>query len=199
MTRWLLAMDIENVVLFCQDWGGLIGLRLVAEQTERFAGVVAGNTFLPTGDVNPGEAFMKWQNYSQTVPVFPAGNIISGATVSDLSAEIVAAYDAPYPDESYKSGARQFPLLVPISPDDPAAEPNRKAWQVLSQLTIPFLTAFSDKDPVTAGGEKGFQKMIPGAAGQKHVTVRDGGHFLQEDKGEELADIIIAFINDNEI
>lgn len=198
MTRWLTAVGLNQVVLFCQDWGGLIGLRLVAEHTGRFIGVVAGNTFLPTGDVDPGEAFLNWQNFSQTVPEFPVGNIIDGATVSQLDDEIKAAYNAPYPDESYKSGARQFPLLVPTKPDDPASAPNRAAWSVLSTLTIPFLTAFSDKDPVTAGGEKVFQKMIPGTNGQKHVTIKDGGHFLQEDKGEELAEIIIGFINDNE-
>ncbi len=199
MTRCLSALDLNKIVLFCQDWGGLIGLRLVAEQTQRFSGVVAGNTFLPTGDVDPGEAFLKWQNFSQTVPGFPVGNIINGATVSELSDEVKAAYDAPYPDETYKSGARQFPLLVPTKPDDPAAGPNRAAWAVLSELSLPFLTAFSDKDPVTAGGDRAFQKMIPGTKGQKHVTIKDGGHFLQEDKGEELAGVIIGFINDNEL
>jgi len=199
MTRWLEAVELNSVVLFCQDWGGLIGLRLVAEQTHRFSGVVAGNTFLPTGDVPAGEAFLKWQNFSQTVPELPVGQIIDGATVSEVSDEIKAAYDAPYPDETFKSGARQFPLLVPTKPDDPAAKPNREAWKVLSQLSIPFLTAFSDKDPVTAGGEKGFQKMIPSTKGQKHVTIKDGGHFLQEDKGEELTQVIIDFVNDNNL
>ena len=199
MAAWLTQMDLQNTVLFCQDWGGLIGLRLVAEHSERFAGVVAGNTFLPTGDVDPGEAFLKWQNFSQTVPEFPTGGIIQGATVSDLSADVIAAYDAPYPDESYKAGARQFPMLVPISPDNPASQANREAWKVLAGLEIPFLTAFSDKDPVTAGGDKAFQKMIAGANGQNHTTIIDGGHFLQEDKGEELADVIVAFVKDNQL
>jgi haloalkane dehalogenase len=198
MTQWLQALDLNKTVLFCQDWGGLIGLRLVAEQTERFCGVIAGNTFLPTGDVDPGEAFRNWQNYSQTVEEFPVGNIIDGATVSPMSEEVKAAYNAPYPDERYKSGARQFPLLVPTNANDPAAEPNRAAWVVLSRLTIPFLTAFSDQDPITAGGHTAFQKMIPGAKGQKHITIKDGGHFLQEDKGEELADVIIDFVNTNQ-
>jgi len=199
MTRWLEAVNLNSIVLFCQDWGGLIGLRLVAEQTNRFSGVVAGNTFLPTGDVEPGEAFVNWQNFSQTVPEFPVGKIIDGATVSELNEQVKAAYDAPYPDETYKSGALQFPLLVPTTPEDPAAASNRAAWTVLSELSIPFLTAFSDKDPVTAGGDRGFQKMIPGTKGQNHVTIKDGGHFLQEDKGEELAEVIIAFINDNRL
>ncbi|MGK0375271.1 MAG: haloalkane dehalogenase [Arenicella sp.] len=199
MTRWLTALDLSTVVLFCQDWGGLIGLRLVAEHSERFSGVIAGNTFLPTGDVDPGEAFVRWQNYSQTVAEFPVGNIIDGATMTQLSDAVKAAYNAPYPDETYKAGARQFPLLVPTKADDPAAAPNRAAWEKLSILKIPFLTAFSDKDPVTAGGDKVFQKMIPGTKGQKHVTIKDGGHFLQEDKGQELAEVIIGFINDNKV
>lgn len=199
MAQWLVAMDVNNIVLFCQDWGGLIGLRLVAEHESRFAGVVAANTFLPTGDSDPGEAFKNWQSFSQTVPEFPAGGVIKGATESELSLEEIAAYDAPYPDESYKEGARQFPLLVPITPDNPASEKNREAWTVLANFKKPFLTAFSDKDPITAGGDKAFQKMVFGARDQKHVTIKNGGHFLQEDKGEELANVIIQFINDNQL
>jgi len=199
MTRWLIALDLSNVVLFCQDWGGLIGLRLVAEHSERFSGVIAGNTFLPTGDAKPSKAFTEWQNYSQTVAEFPVGNIINRATETELSDDVIAAYNAPFPDEAYKAGARQFPSLVPTKPDDVAAAPNRAAWKTLSALTIPFLTAFSDKDPVTAGGDKAFQKMIASTKGQKHVTIKDGGHFLQEDKGEELAEVIISFINDNNL
>lgn len=199
MAQWLLAMGVNDIVLFCQDWGGLIGLRLVAEHESLFSGVVAANTFLPTGDADPGEAFTKWQAFSQTVPEFPTGSIIDGATESELSAEIVAAYDAPYPDETYKEGARQFPLLVPITPDNVASEKNRSAWKVLSKFQKPFLTAFSDKDPITAGGDKAFQEMVPGTKGQKHVTIIGGGHFLQEDKGEELADVVVQFIVDNEL
>ena len=199
MTQWLVGVDLSKVVLFCQDWGGLIGLRLVAEHTRRFSGVIASNTFLPTGEVDPGQAFSDWQSYSQSVPVFPTGAIINGATVSDLSDDVKRAYDAPYPDETYKAGARQFPLLVPTSLDNPASEPNQAAWGVLKTLEIPFLTAFSDKDPVTAGGDKSFQKLIPSTQGQKHITVKDGGHFVQEDKGEELAQIVIDFINDNQL
>lgn len=197
MNDWLAQMDLDRIVLFCQDWGGLLGLRLVAEHSQRFVGVVAANTFLPTGDTAPGEAFMSWQEFSQTVPEFPVGGIIKGATESELSAEVIAAYDAPFPDESYKAGARQFPMLVPITPDDPASQANREAWGVLSSLTTPFLTAFSDKDPVSAGGDKFFQKQIPGCKDQNHVTIKDGGHFLQEDKGEELATVVADFIKAN--
>lgn len=199
MSAWLTKMDLNEVVLFCQDWGGLIGLRLVAKYTNRFAGVIAANTFLPTGDIDPSEAFVNWQDFSQTVPEFPAGGIIKGATVSELSDAVVAAYDAPYPDESYKEGARQFPLLVPTSPDNPASQANRDAWKVLSQFDKPFLTAFSDQDPVTAGGDKAFQKMVPGTQGQAHITIKDGGHFLQEDKGEELAEVVLGFISRNHL
>ena len=199
MTQWLNAVDLNGCVLFCQDWGGLIGLRLVADQPQRFAGVVAANTFLPTGDAEPSQAFLDWQAFSQNVPEFPVGGIIDGATVSKLSDDIRAAYDAPFPDESYKAGARQFPMLVPISPDNPASEANRAAWKVLAGLSLPFLTAFSDQDPVTAGGDQAFQKMLPGSAGQKHTTIEQGGHFLQEDKGEELADVVVAFIADNKL
>lgn len=199
MAQWLVAMDVSDVVLFCQDWGGLIGLRLVAEYDSRFAGVVAANTFLPTGDVDPGEAFANWQSFSQTVKEFPTGSIIDGATESKLSADVIAGYDAPYPDESYKEGARQFPLLVPVTSDNIASEPNRNAWKVLSTFQKPFLTAFSDKDPITAGGDKVFHKMIPGAQGQKHITIKGGGHFLQEDKGEELAEVVVQFMADNQL
>lgn len=190
-------LDLKNITLFCQDWGGLIGLRLVAENTERFARVVAANTMLPTGDHDPGEAFKKWQKFSQEVPEFLAGGIIKGGTTTDLSKAVIDAYNAPYPEEKYKEGARQFPLLVPISPNDPAAEKNRAAWQVLSQWQKPFLTAFSDTDPITAGGDKLMQKLIPGTKGQNHKTIANGGHFLQEDQSGILAQVIIDFIAEN--
>jgi len=199
MTQFLLSLDVNKVVLFCQDWGGLIGLRLVADQVGMFSGVVAANTFLPTGDQAPSEAFIDWQNFSQSVPEFPTGKIIQGATVSELSDAVIAAYDAPYPDESYKEGARQFPMLVPTSPDNPASAANRAAWEVLSKFDKPFLTAFSDQDPVTKGGDKMFQKMIPGCKNQAHVTIEGGGHFLQEDKGEQLASVMIGFIEHNRL
>src|SRR6185369_16362157 len=187
-------LDLTHITLVCQDWGGLLGLRLVAEQEGRFDRVVAANTFLPTGDQAPGEAFLAWRKFSQEVPVFPTSRILQGATTTELSADELAAYDAPYPDESYKAGARQFPTLVPASPDNPASEDNRRAWKVLERWNKPFLTAFSDNDPVTAGGDARFQKMIPGCNGQPHTTITGGGHFLQEDKGEELAGVVAKFI-----
>ena len=190
-------LDLQNITLVCQDWGGLLGLRLVAEHPERFARVVAANTFLPTGEGEPKQAFLDWRQFSQDVPEFPTGDIINSATTTELSAEIIAGYDAPYPDESYKSGARQFPTLVPIYEDDPASPKNRAAWEVLKAWDKPFLTAFSDSDPITAGGDVLFQKAIPGCEGQAHTTIVDGGHFLQEDQGVRLAEVTNAFIAAN--
>jgi haloalkane dehalogenase len=194
MRAVLEQLDLSGITLVCQDWGGLIGLRLVAEHGDRFARVVAANTFLPTGDRPAGKAFMAWRKYSQETPSFHVGGIIKGGSVTDLGADVIAAYDAPFPDDRYKAGARQFPTLVPISPDDPAAPANRKAWEALRQWRKPFLTAFSDSDPVTAGGDKSFQELIPGCNGQPHTTIAGGGHFLQEDKGEELARVVVDFI-----
>jgi len=194
MRGLLEALDLKGITLVGQDWGGLIGLRLAAEHEERFARIVAANTGLPTGDITMGEAFLRWQRYSQSVPVFHAGGIVKGGCVSELSAEVIAAYDAPFPDDSYKAGARQFPLLVPTTPDDPAAVPNRKAWEVLSRWEKPFLTAFSDSDPVTRGADRLFRQVIPGAKDQPHTTIVGAGHFLQEDKGEELAQVVVDFI-----
>jgi haloalkane dehalogenase len=187
-------LDLRDITLVCQDWGGLIGLRLVAEHPDRFARVVAANTLLPTGDDPPGPAFEAWRKFSQEVPEFPTGRILQGATTTELSDEIVAAYDAPYPDESFKAGARQFPLLVPISPDDPAAAPNRAAWESLERFEKPFLTAFSDGDPITGSYAPIFRERVPGAKGQRHTTIEGGGHFLQEDRGEELARVVNEFI-----
>jgi len=187
-------LQLSDITLFCQDWGGLIGLRLVAENPDRFARVVAANTMLPTGDFHPGDAFLAWQKFSQETPVFPVGNIIRKSVALPVNDEVVAAYDAPFPDETFKAGARQFPLLVPLSPDDPASAANRAAWEVLKQFQKPFLTAFSDKDPITRGADRVLQKLIPGAAGQAHVTIDNGGHFLQEDQGEKLALVLNEFI-----
>lgn len=193
MSQWLEAMKLKQAVLFCQDWGGLIGLRLVADNPELFQGVLAGNTFLPTGQGKVSKAFEAWRDFSQTTPEFNVGRIIQGATVTDLTDAIVAGYDAPYPDDSYKAGARIFPALVPISEAMDGAADNKKAWQVLSKWNKPFLTCFSDSDPVTGGLDKQFQKMIPGCKGQPHVTVKGGGHFLQEDCYQEIAEIIVDF------
>jgi len=194
MTAWLTANDLDGLTLVCQDWGGLIGLRLVAAMPERFRRVVAANTFLPTGDRHPGDAFLAWQKFSQEVPEFPTGRIIDGGCTTDLSDAVIAGYDAPFPDETFKEGARQFPLLVPTSPDDPAAAANRAAWEVLGRYDRPFLCAFSDSDPITGGADAHLKATIPGAAGQPHTTIVGGGHFLQEDRGPELAAVVASFV-----
>jgi len=190
----LLGLDLRDMTLFCQDWGGLIGLRLVAEHEERFARVVASNTFLPTGDIPPGRAFLRWRQSSQDMPVFDAGGVVQLGTVTQLSDEVVAAYNAPFPDDSYLAGARQFPTLVPITPDDPATVPNRRAWEGLGRWRKPFLCAFGDSDPITRGGYEALQAAIPGAQGQQHVMLAGAGHFIQEEKGPDLAQIVLDFI-----
>jgi haloalkane dehalogenase len=189
------ALDLRDITLVCQDWGGLIGLRLVAENADRFARVVTANTFLPTGDTPPGEAFLNWQRFSQTVEDFDVGFIVGSGCANPLTPDVAAAYSAPFPDDRYKAGARQFPMLVPTSPDDPAAAANRAAWDTLRAWDKPFLTAFSDKDPITRGGDRAFQRDVPGCAGQPHTTIEGGGHFLQEDEGEQLARVVVSWIS----
>jgi haloalkane dehalogenase len=187
-------LGLDGITLVGQDWGGLIGLRLVGEHPDRFARVVAANTFLPTGDRNPGEAFLAWQRFSQEVPELPVGRIVNGGCTTDLAPEVIAAYDAPFPDESYKEGARQFPTLVPTRPDDPASDANRAAWEGLRRFDRPFLCAFSDSDPITAGADRVLREDIPGAQGQPHTTIEGGGHFLQEDRGAELAAVVVELV-----
>ncbi|MHB8464558.1 MAG: haloalkane dehalogenase [Acidimicrobiales bacterium] len=187
-------LDLRDVTFFGQDWGGLIGLRLVAAQPDRFARVVIANTGLPVGDRPPNDAFLAWQSFSQSAAVFPVGAIVSGGCTGQLGEDVIAAYDAPFPDDTYKAGARRFPVLVPTSPGDPAHDANAKAWDALRAFKQPFLCAFSDGDPITKGGERQFIGEVPGAAGQPHTTISGAGHFLQEDKGEELAAVIADFI-----
>ena len=188
------ALDLHDVNLVCQDWGGLIGLRIVGEHPELFARVVAANTFLPTGEQPAGEAFLNWQRFSQTVADFDVGFIVGTGCHTELAPAVTDAYRAPFPDDSYKAGARQFPMLVPTSPDDPASAANVKAWETLRAWDKPFLTAFSDNDPVTRGGDRAFQRDVPGCAGQPHTTIEGGGHFLQEDCGAQLARVVVSWV-----
>jgi haloalkane dehalogenase len=206
MHTFLSALDLRQVTLVCQDWGGFVGLRVATEAAGRFSRIVAANTFLPTGDHPPGEGFFRWRSFSQEMPVFDAGQIAQMMTVGALEPEVMAAYAAPFPDERYAAGARQFPLLVPVAPDDAAADGNRKAWDALRAWRKPFLTAFSDLDPAFGGAAapgsytgglsipEFFQESVPGAQGQPHTTILGAGHFLQEDKGLELAQVVLEFI-----
>jgi haloalkane dehalogenase len=187
-------LDLTNATFFGQDWGGLVGLRVVTANPDRFARIVVGNTGLPTGDGPISDAFMAWQKFSQETPVFDIGFLLNSATVTELTEGEIAAYDAPFPDDSYKAGARIFPTLVPTRPDDPAAADNRAAWKVLEAWNKPLITCFSDSDPVTAGGERVFQQRVPGAVGQPHVTVERAAHFFQEDGSEQLAQVLIDAI-----
>lgn len=194
MSAWLLALDLKDITLFCQDWGGLIGLRLVAAFPERFARVVVANTGMPTG-VGMTDAFGAWLQMSQSIPVFPAGMIVNMGSLRELSPEEIAAYDAPYPDETYKAGARIFPTLVPVTPEHASVAENKAAWAVLERFEGPFLTAFSDGDPVSKGGDAPFQARVPGAKGIRHLIIEGGGHFLQEDRPEKIAEVIQNLID----
>lgn len=191
------GLELKEINLFCQDWGGLLGLRMAAELEERFSRIAAGNTFLPTGEHKPGEAFFQWRDFSQKVKKLPVGRIIGNGCYTKPESEILKGYEAPYPDETYKAGARIFPALVPVDPEDPAVPANRKAWEVLQKWKKPFLCTFSDSDPITKGADAIFRRKIPGCKGQKHVTIENAGHFLQEDQGEILAKHLIEFFRAN--
>ena len=193
MSQWLVALDLKDITLFCQDWGGLIGLRLVAAFPERFAGVVISNTGLPVGE-HMSEGFANWLNFSQSIPEFPTGRIVSAGTSRGLSEAEVAAYDAPFPDENFKAGARQFPTLVPITRQHASVAENIAAWAVLEAFKKPVVLAFSDGDPVTGGGDAEFIARVPGATGQPHQTLK-GGHFVQEDSPEDVVRVIEGVIS----
>ena len=197
MSKWINLLDLKNITLFCQDWGSLIGLRVAIENQERFNRIVLSNGGLPTGEQRISEAFLNWRKFSRESPVFKIKNIIQSSTTTKLPKEVLRGYEAPFPDDSYKAGARIMPSLVPISPDDPEHEANKKASELFKQWKKPFLTAFSDSDPVTRGGERFWQKYVPGAQGQNHTTIKNAGHFVQEDKGPELAKLIVEFIKNN--
>jgi len=199
ITELVEQLDLQRITLFCQDWGSLIGLRIALENQDRFSRIVLSNGGLPTGEQGMTDAFLNWRKFSRESPRFDVGFLIQGATVTKLTEEIIKGYDAPFPDDTYKAGARILPSLVPISVDDPEHEVNKKAFKLLGKWEKPFLTAFSDKDPVTRGGDAPLQRYVPGAKGQKHTTIKDGSHFVQEDKGPELANLIIEFIKNNPI
>ncbi|MCK7546747.1 haloalkane dehalogenase [Marinobacter koreensis] len=189
MQAFIDGLELDNITLVCQDWGSLLGLRLAAENPDRFRAIVVGNGMLPTGDQRVPKAFRIWRAFALHSPWFPIARIINTGSFRTLGPDERRAYDAPFPNKSFKAGARAFPALVPMSPNDPASEPNRKAWKVLEQWQKPFLTTFSNGDPITRGGDHYMQQRIPGAANQPHITLT-GGHFLQEDSPVDFANAI---------
>jgi len=199
MATLVKELGLNDITFFGQDWGGLIGLRVVAENESRFARVVIANTGLPIGTEGMGlsAAFMQWKKMNQGMidrGDIPTGQMVA-SNVGDPSIE--AAYDAPFPDASYKAGPLIMPQRVPVYPDDPARAAQEAAWEVFHNWKKPFLTAFSDGDQVLGGLYKKFQDEVPGAKGQAHTTIEGAGHFLQEAKGPELAEVIVQFIKDN--
>ena len=194
MKAWMERVDLQGVTLFCQDWGSLIGLRMAAELPDRFARIVLANGGLPTGTTETPKAFRIWRAFAVYSPWFPIGRIVKTGCALGLTPQEVAAYDAPFPSRKYKVAARLFPTFVPTTPDDPERQNNERAWDFFKQTQKPFLTLFSNRDPVTRGGHKMWQQLVPGAQGQPHAVTRGAGHFLQEDKGVEVAQAIDAFI-----
>lgn len=212
MQQFVRALDLGRITLLGQDWGGPIGLAVLAREPDRFARVVAANTMLHTveadlagrlawanhavgqQDVQVAEGLLAWIVHSQRAPVFDASTAVAGTTVRSVPDEVLAAYDAPFPDERYKAGMRQFPALIPVTPGDPGARLNRATWEVLAKFDRPFLTLFGDTDPGTAGWEEIFKERVPGTRGQPHAYLERAGHFLQEDAGEELAKRILSWI-----
>jgi haloalkane dehalogenase len=187
-------VGLRDVTLLGQDWGGLVGLRLVAEHPDRFSRVVAANTGLPDGRHEMPEVWWMFRRAVEAAERLDIGRFVAAGCESGLTPEERAAYDAPFLDESFKAGPRAFPGLVPTRPDDPGAIANQKAWEVLTRLDLPFLCAFSDGDPITAPMGPLLARVMPGAAGREHPTIRDAGHFLQEDAGAELGRVVAEFV-----
>jgi haloalkane dehalogenase len=194
MEAWLEANDFKHLTLFCQDWGSLIGLRMVADAPDRFDRVVLANGGLPTGTTRTPGAFRVWRAFARFSPWFPIGRIVKTGCATGLGPLEIAAYDAPFPSRRYRVAARLFPTFVPTTPNDPERQNNERAWEFFKRWHKPFLTLFSNRDPVTRGGHKPWQKLVPGAQGQPHAVTRGAGHFLQEDKGAEVAQAMIEFM-----
>ena len=194
MRQFIEALDLTAITLFCQDWGSLIGLRVAAESQHRFSRIALGNGGMPTGDEEFPRIFKIWRAFARWSPWFPIGRILQQGSVTELSNAEVAAYDAPYPSAKYQAGARAFPRLVPTEPDNVASDDNRRAWALFEKWEKPFLTTFSNRDPITRGGEVPWQQRVPGAKGQPHVKIKNAGHFLQEDKPDRLVEALVAFV-----
>lgn len=190
LAAFLDALELDNIILFCQDWGSLLGLRMVGEQPDRFARVMLSNGALVTGEQKMPPAMKAWQAFARYSPVFPIGKVIDSATVTELPKDVIAAYNAPFPSNQYKAGARAFPRLVPTTTNDPASAACMAAAASLATFNKPFLTVFGKADPVLGKGDKPMQELVPGSKGQPHDRIY-GGHFVQEDCGEELAQRLI--------
>lgn len=190
LTHWLEAVDLQDITLVCQNWGSLLGLRLAADRPDRFRQIIVGNGMLPTGEQRAPAAFRAWKAFATYSPWFPISRIVQLGTERTLKQHERAAYDAPFSSSEHKAGARAFPRLVPVNPEDPAGHANRAAWKVLEKWRKPFITCFSTGDPITRGADRYLQRRIPGALGQPHMTLR-GGHFLQEDSPDDFARVIL--------
>lgn len=193
VTQFIEQLDLRDITLFCQDWGSLIGLRTAAEQQHRFARIMVSNGFLPTAREGASIGFKIWRAFARYSPLFPIGRIVNSGCVVKLSPEEIAAYDAPFPSSEYKAATRAFPRLVPTDESDPAVAANRAAWEVLGQWQKPFLCVFGKNDPILGRADKPLIAHVPGASGQPHDRIW-GGHFVQEDRGPELAKRLVAFM-----
>ncbi len=187
-------LGLRNATLLGQDWGGLLGLRVVAEHPDAFDRVVAANTGMPTGDHDMPQVWWQFRRMVEQASQLDIGRTVASGCVRGLSDASRQAYDAPFPDESFKAGPRAMPLLVPTAPTDPATEANRAAWERLTRWDKPFLVAFSDSDPITGPMAPVLRKLVPGTRDREHPVLADAGHFLQEDAGEELARHVIDFL-----
>jgi haloalkane dehalogenase len=197
LVGFIQALDLDAITLVVQDWGGLLGLTVASEMPDRFVRLVIMNTFLPTGEGSLGDAFLKWRQFVETNPDLPVGQVIRMGMVhtDQLSPDVIAAYEAPFPDETYKAGASAWPLLVPIRPEDPGAAEMIEARERLSQWDKPVLVMFSDRDPITRGADVFFRRLIRISRQQPEVIIEGAGHFLQEEKGEQIAEHIQSFIH----
>ena len=195
MSQFIENTDLKNITLYCQDWGGLIGLRLAAKYGDRFEKIVAANTGLPTGKAPLSEGFAVFREFLQIKSDLHVAGQVRNGTTKGINENALAAYNAPFPDDDHKQGVRQFPNLVPGTPRTPSAEPNKEAWKILREWKKPFLCAFSDKDPIFSGVENSFYKLIPGCKDMPHVTIEDAGHFLQEDQPKACVDAILSIKN----
>ena len=193
LTQWLLALDLRDITLFCQDWGGTLGLHLVANHPERFARVVAANTGIPLGE-GESEFLKMWVGMMRDAETFPMQQMLPTGMTHELTEAEFAAYQAPFPDPSYEAGICIFPMLIAAQPDNPGTPANREAWKRLGEFDKPFLTLFGAKDPVTQGGEQALIDHVPGAAGQPHHVFPDASHFIQEDVPDQLVERTLAFI-----